>query len=335
MVFRKHEIGFREADRRYAELKGQHEVGSISDEEFDAQLKQIMVQDDEYRWWAKSRNTGEWHYHDGSRWVRDTPPIYQQPATLPGEESPTDRQPWPEQDDEWLPPSQTSLLGGTPTQDQDGGEQGRGLPRWAIIVAGFVGVAVLAGIGIVATMVGGGSGSAPGYTLLTHDSGAFSVEVPSEWDERVVSDVEGEKGRSGWSAFLGEGESAGPSVTAVNDLDSWRNGTEGHQGIYMVVSKRLAQGYAEDELVASGPNDYSSSCEAGARQEFNRPPYTGEMMRWENCGGLSNHAATTLAAAPEGRECVVVFQIGGLPRVDEESVQHILDTFEADCSKIG
>jgi hypothetical protein len=32
---------------------------------------------------------------------------------------------------------------------------------------------------------------------------------------------------------------------------------------------------------------------------------------------------------------VVVFQIGGLPAVDEESVQHILDTFEADCSKIG
>jgi hypothetical protein len=330
MVFRKHEIGFREADRRYAELKGQHEAGSISDEEFDAQLKQMMVQDDEDRWWSKSRNTGEWHYHDGSTWVRGTPPIYQQPRTLPGEESTPDRQPWPEQGDEWLPPSQTSLLGGTATQEQDGGEQGRRVPRWAIIAAGFVGVVVLAGIGITTTMVGEESGSAPGYDLVRHEN--LSVEVPSEWEEHIVADSEGEKGRN-WSEFLGE--NAGPSVTAVNGLDAWRNGTRGHQGVYLVASKRLAQEYTDDELVASGPNDYSASCEAGTRQDFDRPPYSGRIQRWENCGGESGHTAIALAAAPEGRECVIVGQIGGyFQQADEEKIQHVLDTVEADCGEI-
>ncbi len=138
-----------------------------------------------------------------------------------------------------------------------------------------------------------------------------------------------------WSPFLGNVESAGPSMTAVNDLYSWRNGTRGHQGIYIVASKELAQRYTDDELVASGPNDYSSSCEAGAPQDFEQPPYSGKILEWNNCGGDSDHAAVTLAVAPEGRKCVVVAQIGGLPRVDEESIQHIQDTLETDCSKIS
>jgi len=36
-----------------------------------------MVQDDEGRWWSKHPENGEWHYHNGSGWVRGTPPGYQ------------------------------------------------------------------------------------------------------------------------------------------------------------------------------------------------------------------------------------------------------------------
>jgi hypothetical protein len=336
MDFRERETDFQEADLRYAELNRQHEAGTISGEELDARLKEIMVQDAEDRWWAKSRKTGEWHYHDGSAWVRDTPPGYQQrPPTLPGEESTPDRQSQLEHD-ERLPASQTTFLGSMPTQDQNEGEKRRGVPRWAIIAAGLVGVVALAGIGIIATMGGEGSGPTPGYDLVKDDSGALSVEVPSEWDERLFVDEEGEKGRSAWSSFLDNGESAGPSMTAVNDLYSWRNGTPGHQGVYTVVSKSLAQRYTDEELVALGPNDYSSSCEAGTRRDFDRPPYSGRIQRWENCGGESDHNAITVAAAPEGRECVIVAQIGGYFRTqtDEENIQHVLDTFEADCGEI-
>jgi hypothetical protein len=59
------------------------------------------------------------------------------------------------------------------------------------------------------------------------------------------------------------------------------------------------------------------------------------MQEWNNCGGESDHTALTLAAAPEGRECVVLLQIGGYLQGDEENIQHILDTFEADCRSIS
>ena len=345
MDFREHEIDFREADRRYTEIKRQLDTGTISTEEFDAQRQQLMVQDDEGRWWAKSRKTGEWNYHDGSAWVRGTPPGYQLPTTWPAE-STQDRQSQLKQG-ERLPSSQTNPFDSAPIQDQNSGKQRREVRRWVIMVAPLLAavVFVVVGINVVQMLMPGAldeggpppeesPGTAPGYTLLKHASGALSVEVPSEWDERIVVDSEGEKGRASWSLFLGDGESAGPSMTAVDDLDSWRNGTVGHQGIYTVASKKLAQGHTDDELVVSGPNDYSSSCEAGTPQDFDRPPYSGKILEWENCGGDSDHVAIALSAAPEGRECVIVAQIGGYLQNDEESIQHILDTFEADCGKV-
>jgi TIR domain len=75
--FEDQEVDFHEADRRYAEIKQRHEVGTLTDKEFDEQLKQLMVQDQEDRWWVKSRTTGEWHYYDGTAWIKDTPPGYE------------------------------------------------------------------------------------------------------------------------------------------------------------------------------------------------------------------------------------------------------------------
>src|SRR5215212_3200524 len=46
-----------------------------------------MVEDEEGRWWAKSPTTGEWHYHDGVAWVKDTPPGYQEPQAAPEDQS--------------------------------------------------------------------------------------------------------------------------------------------------------------------------------------------------------------------------------------------------------
>jgi hypothetical protein len=70
-------VDFREVDRVYAELKQRQESGGLTQEEFDEELKQLMVQDEEGRWWVKSRKTGEWHYYDGTTWIKDTPPGYE------------------------------------------------------------------------------------------------------------------------------------------------------------------------------------------------------------------------------------------------------------------
>src|SRR5918995_934483 len=82
-------MGFHAVDRRYAELKHQHDSGTLSTEEFDAQLEQLRIQDDQGHWWTKSRETGEWHYHDGDTWVQGTPPAYRSsPQTLSAESAP-------------------------------------------------------------------------------------------------------------------------------------------------------------------------------------------------------------------------------------------------------
>jgi len=89
-------MNFREADRRYAALKRQYDNGDLSDEEFSAQLKQMMLQDYEGRWWAKSRETGDWNYYDGNTWVRGTPPDYEirtMRGRPPEQESPPIQQP--------------------------------------------------------------------------------------------------------------------------------------------------------------------------------------------------------------------------------------------------
>jgi hypothetical protein len=321
MVRRGREIDFREADRRYAETKRQLDAGSISDEEFDAQRRRLMVQDDEGHWWAKSRKTGEWSYHDGSAWVRGSPAGYQ-PPPAPSAESAPDLRPRLEQGEQ-LPLSRATLPSSALVGDRNMGKQ----RRWLVMAILGLMMASLAGIGGIAV-------TAPAYALVEEDSGKLSVEVPSDWKEHITagSEPEGEKGKT-WSSFLGE--NVGPSVAAINDLNSWRTGARPHKGAYLVASKKLAQEYTDDELVASGPNDYSSSCEAGARRDFDRPPYSGVMQEWTNCGGESDHTAHTLAAAPEGRECVVLLQIGGYLQGDEEDIQHILDTFEADCGSIS
>jgi hypothetical protein len=92
----------------------------------------------------------------------------------------------------------------------------------------------------------------------------------------------------------------------------------------------LAQRYTDDELVVSGPKDFSAFCERGRRQDFDRHPYSGRRQEWKNCAGNGEANLITLAAAPEGRKCVVV-QIG----MYGEAGQHILDTFEADCNLLS
>jgi hypothetical protein len=342
MSFEEREIDFKEADSRYVELKRQLDAGIINDEEFDAQHQQLTVEDDEGRLWVKARETGEWRYRDGRGWTRGTPPGYQ-PLRTPSGESTPDSQSRLEQGDR-SPSSRTTLPSSPTTQDRTRGKQRRDVLYGVVLMAG-----ILVAVGMMLWRVLPGvpdeegplleepSGPAPGYALFQHESEALSVEVPIEWDERFSVDSEGEKGRSSWSSFLGEGESTGPSMTAVNDLESWRTGTVGHQGIYMVASRNLAQEYTDDELVTLGPNDYSSSCDTGTPRDLDRPPYSGKILEWENCAGDSDHTAITLAAAPEDRECVIVAQIGGYFRTqtDEESIQHVLDTLETDCSKIN
>ena len=136
MDFREREEKFREADRRYAELKRQLDAESISDEEFEAERQRLMVLN-EGHWWAKSRETGDWHYHDGSAWIRGTPPGYQPLPTdetsdhrsrheqtesfFSGSQVREERSPLPQPERNEQTPSQTTSPGNMPTRDQNSG----------------------------------------------------------------------------------------------------------------------------------------------------------------------------------------------------------------------
>jgi hypothetical protein len=127
------EVDFREADRRYAELKRRLDAGTISNEEFAAHRQQLMVQDDEGRWWAKLGESGEWYYHDGSTWVQGTPPGNQEVVEPTGSPAQTPSTPYPE--------------------GAEDGENGRRKVAHWIPVAGVVGITLvvilLTGIALV------------------------------------------------------------------------------------------------------------------------------------------------------------------------------------------
>jgi hypothetical protein len=388
MDFREREMGFREADRRYAELKGQLDAGTISTEEFDAQRRRLMVQDDEGRWWAKSRKSGEWNYRDGDTWVRGTPPGYQE-EVVP--EPTTDSSPA-------RTPSPPHLRGVENEKD----ERQRGLP-WVPVATGLVGLVALVGVGLISWMlapylwsdeddvvpaaatvalpdvvgmsqdeaeenlrdagfeaeaetqesseedkgvvmeqspsagaeaeenstvaitVGEGRPAASGYVLVENDSGNLSMQVPSEWSEHST----GEDGTLE-GADVDAGEGVGPAITASTDIETFESTGE-VPGAYILASRSLAREYDEDQLATSGFND-RPNCEVVAREDFDRSPYSGRLVSW-NCS-TNGSTSYSLAAAPEGRECVVMLQITAYSEADRESAKHILDTFEVDCGRI-
>jgi hypothetical protein len=74
MRFDERAMTFRDADRYYLRLKELRDGGVLNGAEFENLLKRLMVRDEAGRWWAKSRNTGDWHYYDGAAWVREALP---------------------------------------------------------------------------------------------------------------------------------------------------------------------------------------------------------------------------------------------------------------------
>ncbi|HMM41678.1 MAG TPA: hypothetical protein PKA95_07240 [Thermomicrobiales bacterium] len=85
-------MDFKEADRQYEDLRQQYEAGTITVEEFDERLRDLAVLDDQNRWWAKSRDTGQWSYHDGTTWIAGDPYGDPRKEREPIPQDPSDRE---------------------------------------------------------------------------------------------------------------------------------------------------------------------------------------------------------------------------------------------------
>jgi hypothetical protein len=176
------------------------------------------------------------------------------------------------------------------------------------------------------------TGPAPGYNLIRTPDKSLSVEVPPSWGVETGEDSEKGGGPGSWSYYAGEYLTS--SITTAPSLEAWYGG-EGSSGVYMVASKSLTQ-YSDYELTHSFLFETrAQTCTtAGPYKDYDRSRYSGKIQTFYDCGP---DGATTFSAvaAPEGRECVVVSGARIAGEAEREAIQHIFDTFEANCGLVA
>jgi hypothetical protein len=67
-------MDFARVEAEYERLKAQFETGGLTEDEFKAQLQELMIEDEQGRWWILGYETGQWYVHDGEQWVQQDPP---------------------------------------------------------------------------------------------------------------------------------------------------------------------------------------------------------------------------------------------------------------------
>lgn len=70
-------MDFHQIAREFKQLKVRYDTGSLSEADFRARLQDLMLQDEQGRWWMIGYETGQWYVHDGEKWLRAEPSIPQ------------------------------------------------------------------------------------------------------------------------------------------------------------------------------------------------------------------------------------------------------------------
>jgi hypothetical protein len=73
MINQRRMMSFPEVEREVAKLRQDLAAGRLTEEQFKARLRELMVQDEHGNWWMVGYETGEWYRHDGTDWVRADP----------------------------------------------------------------------------------------------------------------------------------------------------------------------------------------------------------------------------------------------------------------------
>jgi hypothetical protein len=64
---------FRKAEEEYFILRGKYDTGRIGKDLFELAVKDLMVQDNQGRWWMLGAENGKWYLHDGKEWLEADP----------------------------------------------------------------------------------------------------------------------------------------------------------------------------------------------------------------------------------------------------------------------
>ncbi len=71
---------FREVERKVNILRQRYQAGSLTRDELQNELRNLMILDDDGRWWMLGLESNRWYYYDGKDWVPATPPGYDEEA---------------------------------------------------------------------------------------------------------------------------------------------------------------------------------------------------------------------------------------------------------------
>ena len=63
-------MDFKQAEKKFKQLKAQFEMGELPEAEFKNQLEKLMIRDEQGSWWIIGYETGRWYRHDGTSWVQ-------------------------------------------------------------------------------------------------------------------------------------------------------------------------------------------------------------------------------------------------------------------------
>jgi oligopeptide transport system substrate-binding protein len=151
-------MDFSKVEAEFQRLKRQFEAGALTEAEFKAQLQNLMIQDEQGRWWMIGYETGQWYYHDGTKWVRGEPPqVAVLAPSIPLIEKPTEAQRVP-------------TLPGIK-------------PLW---IGGGLGALVLLAVLVVALARLGGPGGFAGSTPKATEPAAVAVIEPTATTRSVI-----------------------------------------------------------------------------------------------------------------------------------------------------
>jgi serine protease Do len=161
---------------------------------------------------------------------------------------------------------------------------------------------------------GGDAAGYPEYTTISDDTGAISVDVPTEW-----SQVDG-------APFTGEDGIERTDVRAAPDLSAFQEGWD-VPGMILTASSGLIPSGASVESVL---DDFIASaegvCSYAGRQPYEDPLYGGSFDVFTDCGGTTASYVVVAATPPDGGFLVTV-QVQVVAERDLEALDTILNSF--------
>ncbi len=147
-------MDFNEAEQRFRFLEDQRNRGTITMEQYRAELNLLRVTDTQGRLWMPQERTGQWYVHEGGQWRAAQPPAQTPPPPPPVDVAPQPRRqpaqpqprPGPQPRSRSTPPQPRPRP--QPAQPQPQAEKGGGCGKtllylviWAVIWA-IIGVVV-------------------------------------------------------------------------------------------------------------------------------------------------------------------------------------------------